>query len=403
MLKRFSDFRSWRGIPPALERGTDLSILLPQTRPRRRNAAGHFRSLKIVFLGLPENSSRAMSGAAHIRSLVRELGARGHEVLSLERSADPPDPDCVRIDAPGVRAGRYSNTKELKARFGTEIRDADFVVVGSCIQDGIAVGEWVTRAAHGATAFYDLDAAATVTKLNRDDANAISRELIQRYRIYLSTTGGPILDYIEKHFGSPMARPLYCSVDAMVFHPEQQKLKWDLGYVGAYDEQRQPMLDQLLLQPARTWNRGRFVVVGSRYPRKTPWPENVTRSTRLSAAGHRAFYNSLRFALNFKSADHATAGFSPGVRLLEAAACATPVISGWWEGLDSFFEPGKEILVSRSAEETLAFLREIPEIGRRRIGYRARERVLAWHTSRHRALEFESYAFEIIKPALARQ
>ena len=91
------------------------------------------------------------------------------------------------------------------------------------------------------------------------------------------------------------------------------------------------------------------------------------------------------------------AGFSPSVRLFEAAACGTPIISDFWQGIDTFFKPDEEILISHSPDETLVYLEEISELDRRRIGYRARERVLAKHTARHRAIELENYAFEVLK------
>ena len=41
------------------------------------------------------------------------------------------------------------------------------------------------------------------------------------------------------------------------------------------------------------------------------------------------------------------AGWSPSVRLFEAAACGTPIISDRWDGLDAIFAPGRDILLAR--------------------------------------------------------
>jgi spore maturation protein CgeB len=355
--------------------------------------------LKIVILGLSITSAWGNGHATTYRGLVRELTKRVHDVVFLER-----DTECYASnrDLPNPPYGRtelYSSVKELKQRFSAVVRDADFVIVGSHVQEGIAIGEWVTRVARGATAFYDIDTPVTVANLIRGDADYISSELIPRYQIYLSFTGGPLLRYIEKHYGSPMARPLYCSVDATLYFPEEHALKWDLGYVGTYSGDRQRALDRLLLEPARHWGEGRFVVAGPQYPRTVLWPHNVKRLTHLAPEKHRAFYNSQRFTLNVTRANMIAAGFSPSVRLFEAAACGTPIISDFWQGIETFFKPEEEILISHSADETLIYLEEISELDRRRIGYRARERVLAKHTSRHRALELENYAFEILKPS----
>ena len=109
---------------------------------------------------------------------------------------------------------------------------------------------------------------------------------------------------------------------------------------------------------------------------------------------HRRFYNAQRYTLNVTRADMVKAGYSPSVRLFEAAACGTPIISDEWQGLDRFFTPGVEILLSRNARETLSYLRDIDEDTRRAIGLRARERALGAHTALHRAIELEAYAAE---------
>lgn len=116
----------------------------------------------------------------------------------------------------------------------------------------------------------------------------------------------------------------------------------------------------------------------------------------MPPAAHRAFYNRQRFTLNITRADMIRAGYSPSVRLFEAAACAVPVISDTWDGLDSFFRIGAELLISRSPEETLAILRSLSEKERGAIGQRARARVLAEHTAAHRAAELEGYALEVL-------
>ncbi|MGN6552165.1 MAG: CgeB family protein, partial [Verrucomicrobiota bacterium] len=349
--------------------------------------------------GLSITSSWGNGHATTYRGLVRELSARGHDVLFLERDTEWYASNRDLPQPPYGRTELYSNLKQLKDQFASEVRDADFVMVGSYVDEGIAVGEWVTRIAKGATGFYDIDTPVTIANLLRCQVDYISPALIPRYQVYLSFTGGPILDYLEKQYHSPMARPLYCSVDAMLYAPEERELKWDLGYMGTYSEDRQPVLENLLLEPARAWSPGRFVVAGPQYPRSLRWPKNVKRFTHLSPAKHRAFYNSQKFTLNVTRASMVRAGFSPSVRLFEASACATPIISDAWDGIETFFEPGKEILIAHSAEETLDYLQTISEVERRRIGYRARERVLAKHTARHRAQELESYVMEILQPA----
>ena len=65
--------------------------------------------------------------------------------------------------------------------------------------------------------------------------------------------------------------------------------------------------------------------------------------------------------------------------------------------MEVFFEPNEEILLAHSSEEALSYLISIEEKERRRIGTRARTRVLARHTARHRALELETYICDVLK------
>jgi spore maturation protein CgeB len=270
------------------------------------------------------------------------------------------------------------------------------VIVGSYVPEGAEVGEWVTQSARGLTAFYDIDTPVTLSKLARGEADYLTSELIREYQLYLSFTGGPTLERLEQEYGSPMARPLYCSVDPALYYPEPETVRWDLGYMGTYSEDRQPALTRLFLEPARAWPEGRFVIAGPQYPRSLRWPRKVRRIQHLPPRRHRGFYNAQHFTLNLTRADMVAAGFSPSVRLFEAAACGTPIISDHWDGIDSLFQPGREILIARSARETLEWVRDLPESERRALGARARARVLEQHTAAHRAAELEGYALGLL-------
>ncbi|HET6262642.1 MAG TPA: glycosyltransferase, partial [Chloroflexia bacterium] len=176
-------------------------------------------SLNIVILGLSITSSWGNGHATTYRGLVRELTRRGHNVLFLERdkpwyasNRDMPDP-------PWGRTRLYDSLDDLRACFTGEVRDADLVIVGSYVPEGVPVGEWVTQTARGATAFYDIDTPVTLAKLERGDTEYLAPHLIPSYGMYLSFTGGPTLDRIERQYGSPMASALYCSVDPELYYP----------------------------------------------------------------------------------------------------------------------------------------------------------------------------------------
>jgi spore maturation protein CgeB len=353
-------------------------------------------SLKIVILGLSITSSWGNGHAVTYRGLMAELVRRGHQVLFLERNMPW---YAVNRDLPRTRYGRvelYSSLDELRKLYANEIRSADCVMVGSYVPDGIAVGEWVTSVASGVTAFYDIDTPVTLANLELDSCEYLNRTVVRKYDLYLSFTGGPILDRIEKAYGSPMARVLYCAIDPSAYFPEYQINRWDLGYVGTYSDDRQRHLDQFLVKPAQLWDSGRFVVAGPLYPDTIEWPDNIERIEHLPPQAHRDFYNGQKFTLNVTRADMIKAGYSPSIRLFEAAACATPIISDYWRGLESIFRPDEDILIVETADDVLRFIRDIPNERRCQIGWNARRRVLREHTAAHRAETLEQYILSVL-------
>ncbi|HYC92778.1 MAG TPA: glycosyltransferase [Thermoanaerobaculia bacterium] len=349
--------------------------------------------MKIVILGLSITSSWGNGHATTYRALVRELAARGHEITFLERDVPWYAAHRDLRKPPYCATHLYGSLAALKRRFRGLVRDADAVIVGSYVPEGIAAGEWVVSTANGVTAFYDIDTPVTMAALERGQCEYLAPELIPRYDLYLSFTGGPILDRIERQYGSPAALPLYCSVDPALYFPERIDRDYDLGYLGTYSDDRQPTLRRLLLQAATRWRDGKFVVAGPQYPETIRWPKNVTRIDHIPPDQHRAFYNAQRFTLNVTRAAMIQAGYAPSVRLFEAAACGVPIISDAWPGLETIFEPGREILVARTTEDALAYAREMDERERHQVGKRARQRVLREHTAAHRAAELESHLF----------
>lgn len=347
--------------------------------------------MRILIFGLSITSSWGNGHATTYRGLARELDRRGHQVLFLERN----QPWYVRNrDTTGLtfcETALYDDLDDLKERFRREVEQADGVIVGSYVPDGIEVGRWVTEVAEGVSAFYDIDTPVTLASLRRGECRYLSRELIGQYDLYLSFTGGPILEHLRSEYGARLPCPFYCSADPSKYYPEKTPCQWQLGYLGTYSADRQPRLEGLLLQPAQeTGPGGRFVVAGPQYPQEIVWPDNVERIEHLGPRDHRAFYNAQRFTLNLTRDDMIEAGYSPSVRLFEAAACGTPIISDRWEGLGSFFEIGREILVADSCSEVFAILHELSEEERLAIGRRARARVLREHTAAHRAAELET-------------
>jgi len=345
--------------------------------------------MRIVFCGLSITSSWGNGHATNYRALVRELTARGHDVLFLERDMpwyaqqrDLPEP-------PWGRTALYGSVEELE-QHAAAIEAADLVVVGSYVPAGVAVAERVLEWSAGAVAFYDIDTPVTLGKLRSGDHEYLSPGLVGRFDLYLSFTGGPTLRVLEEELGARRALAFYCLVDPDAYRPLQRAPQWDLGYLGTYSDDRQPSLERLLIEPARLLGEREFVVAGPQYPDGIEWPGNVERIDHVAPVDHPGFYAAQRFTLNVTRAQMRKAGWSPSVRLFEAAACAVPVISDRWPGLEEIFVPGEEILVADSPADVVRYLDETGEDKRLALGERARARVLAEHTAERRCEQLEA-------------
>lgn len=357
---------------------------------------------RFVFIGLSVTPPWDDGHAGSIRALMNALMARGHDVIVLE--SDVPSLTATR-DLPRLPQGRvllYASAEDLFDTHANVVASADLVVMGSCVPEGDRVGAWACRAARGRTAFYDIDTPRTMARLDAGDDAHISREVLGLYGLYLSFNGGPMLEEIERRYGAAWARPLYAGIDPEIHRPLDIDLLWDLGFMGTYAADRQLALDRLFIEVARRAPSNRYVIAGSRYPAPDP-PPNVDRIVELPESEHASFFCAQRCALNVTRRAFIDRGWSPGVRLLEAASCGVPVVSDAWDGIDRFFEPEREILLACSAGDVFDRLAALDERSRGRIGEAARARVLRQHTAAHRAETLEGYTRELLDRASARR
>jgi len=343
--------------------------------------------MQIVILGLSLSSSWGNGHATTYRSLISGLASWGCKVQFLERDVpwyaehrDVGNPSYCALDY-------YHGLDDLQRRFGGAISRADMVLVGSYVPDGAAVIDWLARHRPRAFCFYDIDTPVTLAKLDRGDEEYLGRRQISLFDVYFSFSGGRILQRLETRYKARRARALYCSVDETVYRSTRESPRWDFGYLGTYSPDRQPILERLLLEPARRLPDMRFVVAGSMFPADIAWPANVERIDHLPPARHASFYSSQRFTLNVTRADMVAAGWSPSVRLFEAAAIGTPIISDNWPGLGEILPEGEAILVAHDSNDVVRFLAGTSDNERRCIGDAARARVHAAHTGRARAGE----------------
>ncbi len=349
--------------------------------------------MKLVVFGLSISSSWGNGHATTYRALLRAFSERGHEVVFYEWDApwyrenrDFPRPEFCRLVL-------YRSWDEVAAEAVAEAREADATLVGSYVKDGPQVIDALAAAGVDPLFFYDIDTPVTVNALRSGGAEYLRSDQVPLFARYFSFTGGPFLnEVLEGELGAREAVPLYCSVDPERYRctAPDPELACELGYMGTYAPDRQPVVERFLVDVARRLPERPFVVAGPQYPDGTAWPANVRHLHHLPPARHPAFYSSAAWQLNATRADMVAAGWSPSVRLFEAAACGAATISDRWAGIERFFVPGREILLPESTEEVLEILHGTHPDDRRAVGAAARERVLTEHTAGHRAMALEA-------------
>jgi spore maturation protein CgeB len=347
--------------------------------------------VKLVIFGLTMSSSWGNGHATLWRGLSRALAARGHEIVFFEK--DVPYYAAHR-DLHELTDGKlelYASWDEVRARAERHVADADVAMVTSYCPDGIAATEVVLGSDAQAKVFYDLDTPVTLSAWRTGQPSSyVGPRGFEPFDLVLSFTGGAVLTALRSELGARRVEPLFGHVDPDVHHPTpaEEEFRASLSYLGTYAADRQSGVEELFVRPARAAPHHRFVLGGASYPAELEWPSNVVAFPHVAPPRHPAFFCSSRLTLSVTRGAMARLGHCPSGRLFEAAACGTAVVSDDWEGLDAFFEPGKEIVVVTSGPDVLDAL-ELSDAELRRIADAGRERVLAQHTSAHRAVQLE--------------
>jgi spore maturation protein CgeB len=258
--------------------------------------------------------------------------------------------------------------------------------------DGIQASRLILDSRAGVRAFYDLDTPVTLDALQAGKpVPYLPPEGLGGFDLVLSYTGGRAINELQSRLGARLVAPLYGAVDPDVHQPAaiREEFRSALSYLGTYAEDRQPALEELFIEPARQRPDLRFALGGAQYPHSFPWTTNIFFVRHLPPSLHPAFFSSSRMTLNVTRRAMAEYGFCPSGRLFEAAACGTPILTDLWEGIDTFFKPGKEILPVDTASDVLRAL-DMPDSELTRMANAARERTLREHTARQRVAQLEA-------------
>jgi spore maturation protein CgeB len=345
--------------------------------------------MKLVIFGLTISSAWGNGHATLWRGLCRALHAGGHDVVFFERDVPYYAHHRDFREAEWCRLVLYSDWNGVAAVARDEVASADAAIVTSYCPDGRTASRLVLESSVARKVFYDLDSPVTLDRVARGEPVAyLPEDGLGGFDLVLSYAGGAALDGLVQLTGAKDVAPLYGSVDPDVHLPVAPSSACfsDLSYLGTYAADRQAVLEELFIDPARARPLRRFALGGSQYPADFPWTSNIWYFSHVPPPAHPQWFCSSRLTLNITRGPMAAVGFCPSGRLFEATACGAAVITDTWQGLDWFFRPREEILVARSTVDVLDAL-ELSDQERQRIGAAARERTLTSHTAAVRARE----------------
>lgn len=343
-------------------------------------------ALNIAFFGSSLVSAYWNGAATYYRGVLCALARRGHRITFYEPDAydrqkhrDIDDPDWAKVV---VYPCREPSSVE---RVLDEARSADLVVKASGVgiyDDLLAAGVASMKAPRRITAYWDVDAPATLAELEADPDNPL-RRMIPMFDLVLTYGGGkPVVDAYGA-LGARQCVPIYNALDPDTHYPvaPEDDFLADLSFLGNRLPDREARVEEYFLRAAECAPDHRFVLGGSGWGDKE-LPLNVSYVGHVYTRDHNAFNVSATTVLNVSRDSMARMGYSPATRVFEAAGAAACLITDEWEGIGEFFEPERELMVARSGAEVAEYVRwasREPEQAKA-IGRAAYRRALADHT-----------------------
>ena len=350
--------------------------------------------LKIAFFGSSLVSAYWNGAATYYRGLLRALHARGHRITFYEPDAfdrqqhrDVPDPDYARsVVYPADDPADVETVLQ-------EARDADLVIKASGVGVHDALlerGVLALQRPETLVAFWDVDAPATLDRVQNDSADPF-RRLIPRYDLILTYGGGPPVVQAYEALGAQRCVPIYNALDPDTHHPTAPDPRFEatLGFLGNRMPDREARVEAFFFHPARLLPEHRFLLGGNGWAQHAPTLPNVSVLGHVYTRDHNAFNCTPQAVLNISRESMARYGFSPATRVFEAAGAGACLITDAWKGLEQFLQPDRECLVAHDGDEVVRHLRALTPERARAIGEAARQRVLADHTYAHRAVQVD--------------
>ena len=364
------------------------------------------RSLRIAFFGSSLVSAYWNGAATYYRGIIRALHERGHRVTFYEPDAFDRQAHRDMEDPAWAQVVVYQASGESTVLAALETaRMADVIVKASGVgvHDPLLEREVLSlRRPGNLVVFWDVDAPATLERLTRHQEDAF-RPLVSRYDLVLTYGGGRPVVEAYRSLGARECAPIYNALDPLTHHRVAPDARFEglLGFLGNRLPDREERVRRFFFTAAGELPGETFLLGGSGWDASCGAPANVRLLGHIYSRDHNAFNCTPRAVININRDSMARFGFSPPTRVFEAAGAGACLITDEWQGIDSFLDPGHEVLVARDGAEVAAVLNELTGERAARIGRAALRRVLAEHTYAHRALELERILLSGVRSEVA--
>jgi glycosyltransferase involved in cell wall biosynthesis len=263
--------------------------------------------------------------------------------------------------------------------------DIDAVIILTApLNHLVGVAGELQRRHHKPIFYYDGDVPASLPTLQgfATGFRIYQGADLSEYTAFISNSAGGA-DAI-KSLGAHEVYPLFYGADPDVFSPVDVPAQdIDVFFYGHGREYRDAWIDAMISAPAKTLGYARFAVRGT----KLGDLERAELLPYLSFSKLREYACRSKINLCITRAAHASVFASSSSRPFELASMGCCIVANPYEGIETWFEPGKEVFVVNSGEEAVDRYKYLLSHDSERLaaGRAARERMLKEHTFRHRA------------------
>lgn len=359
------------------------------------------KNLRIAFFGSSIVSAYWNGAATYYRGIVKALNKMGHQVTFYEpdiyerqKHRDIEDPDWCQVVVYEKNENILNDHLEKASAADVIIKASGVGAFDEYLEDRIAS----LKRENNIVIFWDVDAPATLDRIEENPRDPF-RNLIPKYDFILTYGGGqPVIDAYERN-GAKKCIPIYNALDTDTHFPVEPDPAFEgsLAFLGNRLPDREKRVEEFFIKPAQNLPGQKFLLGGSGWEDKSI-PGNISYLGHVYTKDHNAFNCTPKAVLNISRNSMARYGFSPATRVFEAAGAGACIITDFWEGIDTFFTPAKEILVARDGEEVEKILNELTPEKAKEIGEAAYKKVLTAHTYAHRAELLESVIEQKLHP-----